>query len=135
MRIFLLLLIIAASFLVLTCNKDEHSERFKLLTTPIWTSDSLLANDVEASGPGELLEKFKGDAKFNKDGTGYFGKYTGSWMFAGKETDIVIFSDSLPLPSLITNIEELTDISLKITTGFPISSTENYRIRMTFKAK
>ena len=137
MRIILSMLIIAGSFLVLTCKKDEHSERFKLLTTPVWVSDSLLANGVEASGSGELLEKFKGDAKFNKDGTGYFGKYTGTWMFAGKETEIVIFSDSIPLPSLTTSIVELTNNSLKITTGFPnvMNLPETISIRMTFKAK
>ena len=124
--------------MVLTCKKDEHSERFKLLTTPVWASDSLLANDVEASGSGELLEKFKGDAKFNNDGTGSFGKFTGTWVFAGGETEIVIYSDSIPFRYLTTKIVELTTSSLKITTGFPNiqnPSAGDYRIRMTFKAK
>jgi hypothetical protein len=127
-------IIIIGSCLVFACKK-EQSELFKLLTTPVWTSDSLLANDVDAGGPGGLLEKFKGDAKFKQDGTGYFGKYKGSWIFAGEETQIVIYSDSLPVPSLTTNIIELTENSLKITTGFPIPPAGEYRIRMTFKAK
>lgn len=120
--------------LLLRCEK-EQSLRFKLLTTPVWVSDSLIANDIDAGGEGGLLEKFQGEAKFNKDGTGYFGKYEGSWIFAGAETQIVIYSDSLPLPSLTANIIELSESSLKLTTGFPNPPAEDYRIRMTFKAK
>ena len=67
---------ISACLLIFACNKDNRSERFKLLTSPIWRTDSLLANGVDATGPGQILEKFAGDAKFNEDGTGYFGDYT-----------------------------------------------------------
>ena len=62
--------------------------------------------------------KFKGDAKFNEDGTGHFGVYTGTWRFAYNETQIVITTDSLPVP-LTAKIAELTKLSLKITTIFP----------------
>jgi len=137
MRTIVFFLILATGFLVFNCKKEDYSLRFKLLTSPTWSSDSLLANDVDASGPGQLLEKFKGDAKFNTDGSGYFGKFKGSWILGKNDTEITIYSDSLPIPSLTTSIVELNDSSLKITTGFPnfINPSENYRIRMTFKAK
>ncbi len=134
MRTIIPIILIIGCYLLFGCEK-EQSERFKLLTTPIWVADSLIANDVDAGGPGGLLEKFRGEAKFNKDGTGYFGEYTGSWMFAGKETQIVIYSDSLALQSLTANIIELTKNSLKVTAGFPNPSGGDYRIRMTFNAK
>ena len=131
MRNLVLLFMISGLFLVFACNKDEPSERFKLLTTPVWESDSLLANGLDASGEGESLANFKGEVKFNKDGTGNFGSYAGKWRFAQNETEIVILTDSLPLP-LATRIEELTASSLKIITTSPIN---NDAIRMTFKAK
>jgi len=119
----------------LACNKEnsQYSERFLMLTGPIWDSDSLLANGVDASGPGELLEDFAGDAKFNTDGTGYFGAYTGTWAFSSSENYLTITSDSLPLP-LTTKIEELSQVSLKITTSFP-AIPDPIDIRITFKAK
>jgi len=137
MRPGFVFILIITCLLVFNCKKEDYSGRFILLTTPVWTSDSLLANDVDASGPGQLLEKFKGDAKFNKDGTGYFGKFTGTWRFAYDETQLTIYSDSLPIPSLTTNIVELNEQSLKITTSFPNlqNPAESYRIRMTFIAK
>jgi hypothetical protein len=127
------LLIVTGLIIFSACKKNSESERFVLLTTPVWTSDSLLVNGFDASGPGQLLEKFKGDAKFNKNGTGSFGQYTGTWRFSYNETNLVIESDSLLLP-LTTNIVELTAISLKVTTVFP-SSPDPLNIRMTFKAK
>lgn len=60
------LLLIAAGILIAACEKK--SERFKLLTTPIWVSDSLYADGVDASGAGQLLAKFVGDVKFNRTG-------------------------------------------------------------------
>jgi hypothetical protein len=129
------LLIIIGSLFVLSCNKKETSERFKLLTTPTWTSDTLLADGVDASGTGQLLEKFKGDAKFNDDGTGYFGDYTGTWEFTSGETQIKITTNSLPIP-IICNIVELTTSSFKITASVPNQAlTQTIQIRMTFKAK
>lgn len=135
MKNLALLLFISLSVAIISCNKDSESERFKLLTGPTWASDSLLANGVDASGPGGMLEKFKGDAKFNTDGTGSFGAYTGTWRFAYDETQIVIETDSLPIP-LTTKIAELTESSLKITTSVPSLTTGiTTNIRMTFKAR
>jgi hypothetical protein len=128
-------IIISFSLIVLACNKKEKSERFLLLTTPTWATDSLLANGVDASGTGGLLEKFKGDAKFREDGSGTFGKYTGQWRFNEPETEVTIVTDSLVLP-IICDIVKLTSASLKITTVVPDKITqEPVDIRMTFKAK
>ena len=131
-----LLLVITGCFFISSCKKDSQSEQFKLLTGHIWASDSLLANGLDASGPDALLTDFIGDAKFNEDGTGYFGIYTGTWRFTIDETQIVITTESLPVP-LTTKIAELTKISLKITTSFPnlLNLGAPIKIRMTFKAK
>ena len=129
MKNIALLLVIIGCFQIFSCSKDPQSEKFLLLTGPVWASDSLLVNGEDASGPGELLENFKGDVKFNEDYTGTFGSYTGKWRFAFDETQIVISSDSLPIP-LTAIIAELTETSLKITTNF-----SSLNIRMTFKAK
>lgn len=130
-----------SGLLILSCNKDEDedevSDRFRLLTTPVWASDSLLVNGVDASGTGEWLESFKGDAKFNNDKTGEFGGYEGSWSFSSDETKLVINSTALPFP-ITVGIVELTDKSLKITTSLPLDFSkpdETSVIRMTFKAK
>jgi len=136
MKNIALLAFISACLLIFACNKDDRSERFKLLTSPIWRTDSLLANGVDATGPGQILEKFAGDAKFNEDGSGYFGDYTGQWRFNGEETQLTIITDSLPLP-IIADIKELTSISLKVTTVVPnqLDPDTPFNIRMTFKAK
>jgi hypothetical protein len=122
--------------LTLTCRKEDPNDPFNLLTRPLWASDSLLVNGLGAGGPGQLLYKFRGNAKFNEDGTGTFGEYTGKWRFTDLKKQIIIESDSLKLP-LTTIIQELTETSLKITTAVPdtahIGSMLN--IRMTFKAK
>jgi len=136
MKNFALLLIIAGCFYIASCKKDSQSESFKLLTGPTWASDSLLANGIDAGGPAGMLKNFRGDVKFNTDGTGNFGIYKGTWRFAFNETQIVLTSDSLPLP-LTTKIAELTHTSLKITTSYPnlVNPTAPINIRMTFKAK
>jgi hypothetical protein len=131
-KIIATFLIISGSYFFASCTKDSQSERFRLLTGPVWLSDSLLANGVDAGGPDGTLFKFKGEAKFNEDGSGKFGNYNGKWRFAFDETQIVITSDSLPIP-LTTVIAELTSKSLKITTSYQIPVPVN--IRMTFKAK
>ena len=130
------LLVITGAILVFLACKETESEKFRLITAHIWTSDSLLIEGVDASGPGQMLEKFKGDAKFNKDMTGYFGKYTGIWRFTYSETNLVIDSDSLQMP-LTANIVLLNDAYLKITTTYPniINPSNPLDIRMTFKAK
>jgi len=136
MKNIVLLLIISGIFVASSCSKNEPSERFLLLTGHIWTADSLTSNGVDASGPGGLLEKFKGDARFIDDGSGYFGNYEGTWRFNADESQLVILTDSLPLP-IISTIIELTDISFKVKTFVPnpVLPTELLRIRMTFKAK
>lgn len=124
------------------CTKDENdgndeNDRFELLTTPVWGTDSLLVNGVDAGGSGQLLVKFKGNAKFNTDGTGTFGSYSGTWRFPDNtRKNLVISTDSLPIP-IYANIVELTASSLKLTTELPdlTGQTDKFRIRMTFKAK
>lgn len=134
MRNLATLLIISVCFYFVSCKKDSQSEAFKLLTGVVWKSDSLLANGADASGPGGMLENFKGEAKFNEDLTGYFGNYTGTWRFAYNETQIVIMTESLPIP-LTTIIAELTRSSLKVTTSYTDLLGVKTNIRMTFKAK
>lgn len=120
----------------ISCGKNNGDDRFDLLTRPTWASDSLLVNGFPAGGPGQLLYKFKGNAKFNEDGTGTFGLYNGKWWFTENRTQIIINSDSLKLP-LTAIIKELTSASLKITTAVPDTAHIGFMlaIRMTFKAK
>jgi hypothetical protein len=128
----LLLFLLVMTVIVSSCNKDKESDRFTLLTSHTWTSDSLLANGVDASDPGEMLALFKGDADFNEDGTGTFGQYTGTWMFTDNETNVAITSPDLPF-ALTTHIVVLTSVSFKVTFTFPgVTPTS---IRMTFKPK
>ena len=136
MKNVLMLLLISGIVLFYACEKDEQSERFKMLTTPTWMTDSLLAGGIDASGPGGFLAKFKGEAKFKEDGTGTFGKYTGKWLFNAAETQVTITTDSIPLP-INCNIKELTASSLKVTAVVPNMQnlTQYVNIRMTFKAK
>ena len=134
-KIFLLSIMV----IFIGCEKDEEvSERFTFLTENTWISDSLLINGEDASGPGQLLEDFKGQADFKEDGTGTFGNYEGTWRFANGEKELVILSDSLPVPQLSTSIVELTQESLKITTSFPnLVDPMNpiLQIRLTFKSQ
>ena len=134
MKNVVLLLIISGCLYLASCQTDKQSESFKLLTAHTWISDSLLANGVDASGPGGMLSNFKGEVKFNTDLTGNFGIYTGTWRFAYNESQIVITTDSLPIP-LTSKIAELTETSLKITTSYPNPLGVQTNIRMTFKAK
>ena len=129
-------MLIIAGFIAFSCGEEEESINFDYLTSNIWHSDSLLANGEDASGPGEYLEKFNGIIDFKKDGTGDFGEYEGIWIFAYDETKIVISSDSLLIP-LTADIEELNNVSLKMTATFPnLKDPENpVALRMTFKAE
>lgn len=135
MRNLFLLLILSGCFVIFSC-KEKDSDRFNFLTGVTWVTDSLIANGQDASGPGQLLADFKGEAKFNKDGTGSFGNYTGEWNFSSSETQLVIKSDSLAIP-VIADIKELTSVSLKLTTVLPNPQDllNPHKIRMTFKAK
>lgn len=129
------LLIIAAGVLIAACD-EKRSERFILLTTPEWVSDSLYANGVDASGAGQLLAKFVGTVKFEEDGTGNFGQYKGEWMLSIDENFLTITSDSLLIP-IVAKIETLTSADLKITTNVPNPQNiqDPFDIRMTFFAR
>lgn len=133
MKNLALFLVISGCFIIFSCKKDSQSDQFKLLTAHPWVSDSLLANGIDASGPAGLLKNFKGEIRFNEDYTGSFGSYTGTWRFAVNETQLIITSDSLPIP-LTNKIVELTASSLKITTSYSVIGV-SLNIRMTFKAK
>jgi hypothetical protein len=134
----LALLVILSGLILSACSKKEPegSVNFVRLTGHVWSSDSLLVNMADASGPGQMLEKFKGDMKFEKGGTGTFGQYSGTWWFSDNETNIVIVAPELTGP-LTANIVVLSASSLKITTTFPNLADLNhpFNIRMTFKPK
>jgi hypothetical protein len=134
-NLFLILMMGVMAF-VSACQKDDSDDRFDLLTRTTWVSDSLLVNGVDASGTGQLLEDFKGEVIFNRDGTGSFGSYTGIWRFAQNRTQLVIESTSLPMP-LSTVIHELSERNLKLSTSFPNmeNPSEPLLLRLTFKAK
>jgi len=132
MKNIVIWLLFAGLVFIVACNKEKTSDRFTLITSHTWMSDSLLANGVDASDPGEILEKFKGDIVFKKDGTGTFGQYTGTWMFTDNETNLTITSPDLSF-ALTTHIVVLTSVSLKVTFTYPgVTPTD---IRMTFKPK
>lgn len=136
MKKFASFFIIVTLVLAYSC-KDDESDRFKFLTSTVWTPVSLLANGVDATGPGGLLEGFVGDAKFNEDGTGTFGTYTGEWMFAAAEEKLVITTTALPISVTLT-ITELTATSLKLQGSFPDPQNLTgpaINIEMTFRAK
>ncbi len=136
MKNILALVFVSGILILSACEKDEQSEKFKMLTSNTWLTDSLLADGVDASLPGGLLYRFKGEAKFNEDGSGTFGKFTGKWIFNADETQITITTDSLPLP-INSKIKELTASSLKITAVVPnmLDLTKYFNVRMTFKAR
>ena len=135
-KLNIIFLVLLSVILIFACKKeDEKSERFKILTGQVWTTDSLLVNGENAGGPGGLLEKMAGDAVFRSDGTGYFGQYVGTWYFTNNETEITIRSDSLAFP-LTSQIVELSQQSFKITTIFPSAEQgADLAIRITFKPK
>ncbi len=136
-KLLFFVFISAAFIFINSCKKDEvPSDKINLLTSHIWKADSLTADGVDESGEGGMLEMFKGDTKFNDDGTGYVGDINGTWKFSDDETAIVITSDSLLFP-VTTNIEELTEQSLKLTTSFSKDSTLTVyaAVRMTFIPK
>ncbi len=138
MKNLILLTVITVCLALANCSKDEEpeNERVAILTSQVWKSDTLLANGVDASDPGQLLANFKGEAIFNKDNTGTFGVYEGTWWFTENYTQIRIRSDSLLLP-LTCRIVELIPSSFKITTAVPdITNPANeIKIRMTFIPK
>jgi hypothetical protein len=139
MRKIFALFVVLVIVLAVACDKEEEPEPktpYELLTMHVWVSDSLLADGQDAGGEGQLLAAFNGDAEFRTDGTGTFGEFTGTWSLSEDNTEITIISPDLPV-TIIANIEELTESSLKITTGFPNIANPNVviAIRMTFKKK
>ncbi|MFO7576012.1 MAG: hypothetical protein R6W67_12725 [Bacteroidales bacterium] len=100
-----------------SCSKEKESERFRLLTGNLWQSHLLMVDGEDESAG--LLAGFVGEAKFNKDGTGYFGQYTGTWYFSNNENNITITTPDLPAP-LTTTVIELTSQRFKISTSYPI---------------
>ena len=132
----LFFVVIAIAFVFVSCDKEVTTDNLNLLTSHIWTADSLLADGIEEGGGGGMLEMFNGDTKFNEDGTGYVGEIVGIWQFSDNETAIAISSDSLPFP-ITTHIVELTAQSLKLTTSFPIQESPPVfaDVRMTFIPK
>ena len=128
--------LIILSFTLITCDKEGQSERFKFLTGSTWISDSLLADGVDAGYAGGLLDDFNGELNFRPDGTGVFGGYTGKWELTYNDTEIILTTETLAFP-IVTQIAELTQNSLKVTTGFPnpVNPGAYYKIRMTFKSK
>jgi hypothetical protein len=135
MKNLVMFITITGCFFAFSC-KESDSDRFKFLTDPTWVTDSLIANGQDASGSGQLLGDFKGEAKFRADGTGTFGNYIGTWNFSSNESQLVIRSNSIAIP-VIADIKELTSTSLKLTTVLPNQQDllNPYKIRMTFKVK
>jgi len=133
----LFFVLISVTSVFFSCKKDTvPSEKLNLLTSHIWTADSLTADGVDESGEGGMLQDFNGDTKFNDDGTGYVGDISGTWQFSEDESSLTITSDSLLFP-VTTKIVELTENSLKLTTSFPKDSTLTVyaAVRMTFVPK
>ncbi|MBK9291826.1 MAG: hypothetical protein IPM52_09405 [Bacteroidetes bacterium] len=135
-RNLLFFAIVALLALAASCSKSGDDDRFEIITGQSWQTDSLLVDGQDASQPGQILHKFKGEARFNRDATGTFGQYSGTWRFTNNRTALEIKTDSLPIP-LLANIVELTKQSLKITTAYPHPEVPNtdMKIRMTFKAR
>jgi len=129
------ILLISVTVLMFSC-KEKESERYELLTGTTWEAESLLANGVDATGPGGLLEGFSGVAKFKTDGTGTFGSFEGEWAFNSDETKITINSETLPLP-ITCSILELTSSTLKLQALVPNpDDLQNpITIEMTFSAQ
>jgi len=131
-----LFLIIATLVIAYSC-KDDESERFKFLTEATWTPVSLKANGVDATGPGGILEGFSGEVRFNVDGSGTFGTYSGEWTFAASEEKLVITTTVLPI-SITLTIVQLTSTSLSLQGSFPDPNNLTgppITIEMTFSAK
>ncbi len=135
-RNLLFFAILALITLAASCNKNDDEDRFEIITGQSWQTDSLLVDGQDASQPGQILHKFKGEARFNRDATGTFGQYSGTWRFTNNRTAVEIKTDSLPIP-LLANIAQLNRQSLKITTAYPSPNDPNVdmKIRMTFKSK
>jgi hypothetical protein len=136
MKNLTILMIITITFILYGCKKDndKDTERFRLITGVTWTSQSLLVNNVDESAG--MLAGFKGDVKFNEDGTGTFTTYSGTWAFNSDETQLIINTSAVGF-TVVADIAELTATTLRISTIFPnpLDLTKPLSIQMTFKAK
>lgn len=139
MKNLLLFIAVMAGLWLSGCKKDGNTdELYTWLTEKPWRTDTLQVNGSEPTGLlGERFEKFRGEARFNEDGTGTFGSYNGTWRFPDKtRKQLVINADSLGFP-LTTDIVELKANSLKITTSLPDlwGDEGTLNIRITFRPK
>lgn len=116
MQKFAIFFVFSALVIAFACKKDEQTERFKYLTTPVWEAESLLLNGEDASNH-EVLGKFIGEAKFNKNGTGYLNESAARWRFLNNESQLLIDPDDLQV-DIIANINKLDKDSLIISTSF-----------------
>ena len=133
-RIFLFC--ITACMILFSCSKKDKSERFILLTTPVWTTESIVATGTDTTGIGVLIKQLEGDAKFNEDGSGSFGSFTGQWWFNPDETNITIKTQSL-IVAIVADIIQITAQSLKLSTPvtLPTHPSDPINLLITFKAK
>ncbi len=134
--IYLTSVAVAVALLLFSCDKNKKSERFTLLTTPVWTTESVTATGADTSGVSVLVKLVWGDAKFNTDGTGTFGMFSGNWSFNSDEDQITITTASLP-SAIVANIITLTNQSLKLSTdlAFPTHPENLINIVLSFKVK
>jgi len=135
-KYLLMAVFLSSIFIATSCGEDEKDTPFTLLTGPVWVSDSLLVNGLDASGVGQPLANFRGEARFLQDGTGIFAGFTGTWRFAQNDTRLIIESPDFPIP-ITTQVVELSRADLKISTEVPnpLLPGTNMRIRMTFKSR
>ncbi len=130
-------MMLLAGAVIFACTEKEDEivlTPYELLTGHVWVSDSLLADGEDASGEGEMLEKFNGPAEFRTDGTGTFGEYTGTWTLSDDNKELTIITQELPM-QILALVVELNQTSLKVTTAFPdfANPGETIAIRLTFK--
>jgi hypothetical protein len=60
MKKLLVVILTVTGLIAFSCDDIDVTANFSNLTSNIWAADSLLANGVNAGGPGELLEDFNG---------------------------------------------------------------------------
>jgi len=135
MKKFIYLSLVALVLLLVSCSKDEKSERFILLTTPVWTTESITATGADTTGVGVLIKLIRGDAKFNPDGTGTLGMFSGQWSLSDDENQITI--TTLALPAIVADILTLTAQSLSLSADITIAThpQDLIKIVLSFKVK
>lgn len=136
MKKLIYLTFVAVALFLYSCSKDKESERFTLLTTPVWTTESITATGADTTGVGVLIKLIRGDAKFNTDGTGTFGMFSGKWSLNSDEDQITITTLALP-SSIVADILTLTNQSLKLSADITIATHPQDLINLvlSFKVK